>query len=334
MDNGKDSGIGVDIGTMNIVSARRVGKKVTTKRVRDAFLDLPPEHKKMLKLSNTAFVELDGHLLVVGDDALSTANLFNREARRPIAGGMIAAGELDAQQVIGLIVKRVVGEPIIKDERCCYSVPATAVDVRGSDITYHTAIMGKIVRELGFKPEPVNEALAIVYSECAKETFSGLGISYGAGMTNVCLAYNSMSALEFSLGRGGDWIDNGAGKAVGQTSAKMCTIKEAEGFDITKPKTREEEAIALFVQTLIDYTIDSIIQQFVKVKQELLVPKPIPIVVSGGTSLAGGFIEKFRERFEARRSKFPIQISDIRTAEDSMTAVATGLLVVASQSDD
>jgi hypothetical protein len=330
----EDLGIGLDLGTMNIVSARKVGKKVTTKRVRDAFIDLSPEHKKMLRLSNTAFVELDGHLLVVGDDALQTANLFNREARRPIAGGMISAGELDAQQVIGLIVKRVIGEPNVKDERCCYSVPATAIDIRGSDITYHTAIMGKIIRELGFKPEPINEALAIIYSECDKEVFSGLGISYGAGMTNVCLAYNSMSALEFSLGRGGDWIDNGAGKAVGQTAAKMCTIKEAKGFDITKPKNREEEAIALFVQTLIDYTIDSIIGQFVKVKHELLVPKPIPIVVSGGTSLAGGFIDKFKERFEAHRSKFPIQISDIRIAENGMTAVATGLLVVAGQSDD
>jgi hypothetical protein len=328
----EDCGVGLDCGTMNFVSARRSGKKVVTARVRDAFIDLPTEHKRMLKLSNTAFAELDGKLIVVGDDALNTANLLNREARRPLQGGLISAGELDAQSIIALMMKQILGEPRKDAEKCCYSVPAAAVDVRESDVTYHAAILGKIVGELGYTAEPANEALAIVFSECAQENFCGLAISYGSGMTNVCLSYNAMSALEFSLGRGGDWIDNGAAKAVGSTKAKMCAIKES-GINITAPKDRGEEAIALFVQTLIDYTIDNIIEQFVKVKSELLVPKPIPIVVSGGTSLAGGFLEKFQERFEQKRSRFPVEISGIRPAGDPMTAVATGLLVLSTMDD-
>jgi len=327
-----EHGVAVDIGTMFIVGARRIGKKVITSRIRDAFIDLPPEHRRMLKLSNTAFAEIDGRLIVVGDDALNTANLLNREIRRPLQGGLISAGELDAQTVIAIMMKQILGEPKKSGEKCCYSVPAMAVDVNGSDVTYHSAILGKILSELGFSPEPANEAIAIIYSECAAENFCGLGISYGSGMTNVCLAYNAMSALEFSLGRGGDFIDNGAAKAVGSTKAKMCALKES-GIDITSPKTREEEAIALYIQTLIDYTIDNIIQQFVKVKSELLVPKPIPIIVSGGTSLAGGFLGKFKERFEQKKEKFPIQISEIRPANDPMTAVATGLLVLSQMED-
>lgn len=325
-------GVGLDCGTMNFVSARKSGKKVTTARVRDAFIDLPSEHKRMLKISGTAFAELEGRLIVVGDDALNTANLLNREARRPLQGGLISAGELDAQSIIALMMQQILGKPVKDGEKCCYSVPAAAVDVQGSDITYHAAILGKIVGELGYTAEAVNEALAIIYSECTQENFCGLGISYGSGMTNVCLAFNAMSALEFSLGRGGDWIDNGAAKAIGSTKAKMCAVKES-GIDITAPRDRGEEAISLFVSTLIDYTIDNIIEQFVKVKSELLVPKPIPIIVSGGTSLAGGFLDKFKERFEQKRDRFPIQISEIRPAGDPMTAVATGLLVL-SQMDD
>lgn len=329
---GEDCGVGLDCGTMNFVSARKSGKKVTTARVRDAFIDLPTEHKRMLKLSNTAFAELEGRLIVVGDDALNTANLLNREARRPLQGGLISAGELDAQSIIALMMRQILGDPRKDGEKCCYSVPAAAIDVRESDVTYHSAILGKIVKELGYTAEPTNEALAIIFSECAQENFCGLGISYGSGMTNVCLAFNAMSALEFSVGRGGDWIDSGAAKAVGSTKAKMCSIKES-GVDITKPRDRNEEAIALFVSTLIDYTIDSIIEQFVKVKSELLVPKPIPIVVSGGTSLAGGFLQKFQERFEEKRSRFPVQVSEVRPAADPMTAVATGLLVLSTMDD-
>ena len=48
--------------------------------------------------------------------------------------------------------------------------------------------------------------------------------------------------MSFSVARGGDWIDSGAARAVGGTSARMCSIKES-GLDLQNPKTREEEAI-------------------------------------------------------------------------------------------
>ena len=325
-------GIAVDAGTMNFVSARQDGKQVVTKRVRNAFLDLPPENKRMLKISNTSFVELDGKLLVLGDEALETANLFNREARRPMSGGVIASGEIDAQRVLGLMMQHVLGSPIKENEKCCYSVPAAALDVVGSNVTYHSKILGKIVGELGFTPEPVNEALAVVYSECASSNFSGLAFSYGSGMTNVCLAYNAMNAMEFSVGRGGDWIDSGAAKAIGITAAKICSMKES-GVDLMNPENREAEAIAVYVESLIDYTISATINQFALKKGDIQVPKPIPIIISGGTSLAKGFLAKFTERFEKQKSQFPFQISEIRHAKDPLSAVATGLLVL-SQMDD
>lgn len=325
-------GVGLDVGTMNFVSARRTSSKVSTSRIRNAFIDLPPENKRMLKISNTSYVEIDNKLLVVGDEALETANLFNREARRPMSGGILASGEIDAQQVIGLMMKHILGDPRKPQEKCCYSVPAAAVDVMGSNITYHSKILGKILNEIGYSAEPVNEALAVIYSDGAKSNFSGLGISFGSGMTNVCLSYNAMSALEFSVARGGDWVDSGAAKAIGTTSAKICSIKES-GIDITNPSGRESEALAVYLENLIDYSISAVISQFTKSKNEISIPKPIPIIISGGTSLAKGFLEKFSERFEQYRARFPVPISEIRAAQDPMTAVATGLLVYAGMED-
>lgn len=331
--NKEEAGAGLDVGTMNFVAARRGGgKNIKTLRLRNAFLDLPPDHKRMLKLSKTSYIEYDGRLLVIGDEAISTANLFNKEARRPMSSGIISAGEIDARGVMAVIVKHLLGEPKHPKEQCCFSVPAAAVDVNESDTTYHKAVLSKILGELGYTPHAVNEALAIIYSECVQENFSGLSLSYGSGMTNVCLAYNAMSALEFSVARGGDWIDKGAARAVGTTAAKICMVKE-HGVNLSEPKNREEEAVALYVQSLIDYSIDSVISHFSKVQREILIPKPIPIVISGGTSMAGGFVQKFQERFELYRGKFPIEISEIRHAKDPMTAVASGLLLYAQMED-
>jgi actin-related protein len=55
------------------------------------------------------------------------------------------------------------------------------------------------------------------------------------------------------------------------------------------------------------------------------------LVISGGTSLAGGFLELFEERFNKRRKKFPIEVSEIRQAKDPLNAVAHGMLIQAMQ---
>lgn len=332
-DKGKAaSGVGLDVGTMNFVAARRSGQKAETKRVRDAFLDLDVSHRRMLKLGNKSFVELDGRLLVIGDEALECANLFNREARRPMAGGLLNPREVEAQQVVGLMVKEILGEPHFPQEKCCYSVPAPAIDVTGSDVTYHRRVLAKILEELGYAPEPCNEALAVVLSECMQESFCGIGVSFGSGMTNVALVFNGMSALEFSVGKGGDWVDSGAAGAVGLTKAKMTSLKES-GIDIAKPQGREQEAIAFFLDELIEHSIRGLIEQFHRAKSDILVPRPIPIVVSGGTSLAKGFLDKFRTKFDKLRAKLPLEVSEIRPAQDPMIAVATGLLLLSSMDD-
>jgi hypothetical protein len=111
----------------------------------------------------------------------------------------------------------------------------------------------------------------------------------------------------------------------------MCSIKE-RGVDLAHPKNRDEEAIALYIRALIKYVLDNIALQFKQVQANIDLPEPVPFVVSGGTSRAGGFIEIFEQEFEAIKKKgFPIEISEIRAAKDPMTAVAEGLLVLASE---
>lgn len=323
-------GAGLDIGTMNIVSARRgEDGQVRTKLIRDAFLDLEHEAKRSLKMSNVDYVEKDGALIVIGDSALTMANLFKREARRPLSRGVISAGEIDAQEILSLLTHHVLEDPVEPGEHCFFSVPAVPLDDPEQDIVYHTEIFKKIVTEHGYEAHSINEAMAIIYSQCAKETFSGLAMSFGAGMCNVALAYRAAKGLEFSLARGGDWVDTQSGRAVGRTGAQMCAIKE-RGVNLAKPKGLEQEALVVYVQALIDYCLLNIAAQFNKVRSEVELLEPIPFIISGGTSKIEGFMEVFKQQFAAIKAKgFPIEASDIRLASNPLTAVAEGLLVLA-----
>lgn len=326
-------GVGADIGTMNIVSARRGKDNVEFKRVRDAFLDLPADSKKMLRLSNVSYVERDDELLVLGDAAFDMANMFGREARRPLSAGLVSSSDVDAMGILGLLIKSVLGEPKTPKEHCYFSVPAAPVDRPGQDVIYHRGVLDQIVRECGFTPTASNEAMAIIYAETALEGFSGIALSFGSGMTNVALSMNTIEGFSYSIARGGDWIDAGAAKSIGGTQARLCAIKE-KGIDLTKPVGREQEALSFYYKNLIEYAIDQTALQFKAIEGRFSLPKPIPMVVSGGTSMAGGFLPLFMEVFDRKRKKFPITISEIRGASDPMNAVASGLLVQAMQEYD
>ena len=329
--------VGLDIGTMTIVGSWTDEDGHTkSKQVRDVFIDLDIQIKKMVRLTNVSFLANPNRadqFVVVGDSALGFVNLFNRELRRPLSKGIISPGETDAQFVLVELIKNVLGEPITTGEHCYYSVPSSPIDDPDQDIVYHTEIFRRILNDLGYTGHPENEAMAVIYSQCSNENFSGLATSFGAGMVNVALAYQTVCGLSFAVSRGGDWVGKNAAKAMGISAARMCSIKE-KGIDISKPVNREEEAIALYIRSLIKYCLENISIQFKKARSTIDLPEPIPFIISGGTSRAKGFLEVFKQEFEViKKLGFPIEISEIRNATNPMTAVAEGLLILAKQEE-
>ena len=121
---------------------------------------------------------------------------------------------------------------------------------------------------------------------------------------------------------------------VSRTAQKNPAYRQAskeKGIDLLDPQNREEEALALYYKSLIEYCIDQVAKEFIKIKDRFALPKAIPIVVSGGTSLAGNFLPFFEKVFAKKRRKFPFEISEVRQAVDPMNAVAQGLLIQAVQ---
>lgn len=325
-------GRGLDIGTMNLVSARKKGDSVQTKRMRDAFYSVDEDDKEMLNMSGTSYIEHEGSIYILGDTALQMAKVFNDEARRPLSKGLISPNESDALEILSILIENVLGEASKDGEVCYFSVPAEPLDAE-ADTVYHQSVFERILSELGYDPYPCNEAMGIVYSECADTSFTGIGLSFGSGMVNAALSFNTMSPIQFSLARGGDQIDEQAAKATGSTASNICTKKES-GIDLKNPQDREEDAIVAYYKNLINYSIENIAAEFKKEEDSVNLPDAIPIVVSGGTSMADGFLDLFKEVFAEDHEDFPIEISEIRHAQDPMTAVAEGLLVRAIQEEN
>jgi len=326
--------VGLDIGTMNIVSARTDSKgKTVTKRIRDAFVELPISAKKMLKLNKkVSYVEEDNRLLILGDEALEFASVFGKTARRPLQDGLINPSEQGSLDVLMFMIENVLGEPQRENEVCYFSIPADPIDNKDRNTVYHKGIFERIISELGYDPVASNEAEAIVFSECSDTDFNALAFSFGSGMTNICMVLNTFNCLEFSVCRGGDWIDKGVATSTGKTQGLVTSLKE-KGFDLNDPQDRIQEALSFYYKELILYGLKYVSQKFIQSANQFGLQKEIPVIVSGGTSKPKGFVEFFQKTFDKNKKRYPFKISEIRQATDPLNAVAYGLLVQATQEE-
>jgi hypothetical protein len=318
----------LDVGTMHLVCARSDTKDVRI--TRNVFLPLDTEDVQISELSDISYVEgEDGELFIIGSDAFKYANIFGQEVSRPMESGLISSKEISAIDVLTLMLRDLIGDVKGKDAYCSYSVPAEAID-QGRSVIYHKRVFGRILKSLGINHTSVNEAMAIIYSECAAEKFSGIGISFGAGMANVAVSYKGVEALSFSTARAGDWIDRQTAESIGMVANRVTSMKEkymklSGEVSIKNKKTRRVlESLFYHHEALINYTVKRIIKEFNE-KVDIEVDESIPIVVSGGTSMPEGFVELFKDVIS--EYELPFDLSEIRKAKDPLTAVANGLLI-------
>ena len=316
---------GIDIGTMNIVSARQDGSDTVFVSQRNSFveIDYSDMAERMLSRSDVLHIRKDDNVYVVGDDALNFANIFNEETRRPMKHGILSSEEKSAIPMIKLILEQVVGEPDRRNERIYFSTPADPIDSELSTL-YHQKTLESFLGDIGYDPEPINEGMAVIYSELAEHNFTGLGISFGAGMTNVCLSYYAVPVMTFSVARGGDWIDEQTATATGENVDKVTSIKEEDfRLDFTTDAGGVEGALSIYYDNLLDYVIENIVREVND--EDVEEGLDVPVVVTGGTSSPPGFEKLFEERLN--KANIPFSISGVRKADEPLYSVARGALV-------
>jgi hypothetical protein len=188
-------------------------------------------------------------------------------------------------------------------------------------------VIKRCLGSLGYSPVAINEGLAVVMSELADESFTGIGISMGGGMCNVCLAYLSVPVVTYSIQQAGDYIDFMAGMSVGESATKMKAIKERCLDLLKEPKDRIIMALHIFYEDLILTLVESLQKVLLSMDKIPKISRPIPIVLSGGTAIAAGVKEKFENA--VNNLKLPVDISGVRLAEDPLHATAKGALIKA-----
>ena len=326
--------VGVDIGTGFISCAEEEGGNIKFRKIRDAFFKLNPSKflegsanqfgENMLKNAGAHYVKVDETLYVLGDDAFKFASLFHQECLRPMSQGVLNPKQPVSSLMVSELIRAVAGRPQSDDDVLYYCVPAEPIDA-DFDVEYHKQILSGTFEELGYKDINVmTEGLAVVYSELADTQYTGIGMSFGAGMCNIVYSFMGMPVFAFSLSRGGDWIDSHAAKHTDETHNVVTSVKEKADFSLYDNTTGIQRAISIYYESLLSYVVEQFKELYEKTPKKKLpnVTMDMPIVVAGGTSLVMGFVERLKE---LTAEDFRVPISEIRHAEEPLFAVSNGL---------
>jgi len=328
---------GLDVGTSFIVMSEETKSgNISYKDFRDAFYIIKPTTPvatKMIEkgLSGKIFIkDSDGSFILLGKDAIEKAVERNDTARRPMYKGVVSAKEKDAKRILAFILQEVVQKSEQGGEKLIFCIPAQPVDQEDEDfdVGYHEDVVKTILSEIGYDAKAINEAEALCYAELENDDYTGIGISCGAGMTNVCVMLNGEPTVTFSTTKSGDWVDRMSAVATGEPDSVVQAEKEAGGFKIGETNDNPVlAAVSAYYERLIDYTTKQLSHALTGHK---LLPKfknPLTIVVAGGTSQANGYIEEFTKKIN--ENNFPLRIKEVKHASDPLHAVAKGCLIAA-----
>src|SRR6266853_1024470 len=322
-----NSALGLDVGTSRICLAQRAGEEFQYETQLNAFVKIPFSKmtEGVLKKEKVPHTVSGAEIVVHGNESDRFADLLNVETRRTMSRGVLNPAEPDSLSMIRKIVDSLL-DPTKDRQKLCFTVPAAPLGAE-ENLTYHEATIRQILIELGYEVKSINEGLAVIYSELESSNYTGIGISCGGGLCNVCLAYLSVPVLSFSIPKAGDFIDTSAASVTGERANRIRLTKEDSfhfnGFSADKV----QQVIGVYYDDMIRSLVGALKEAFARTKNLPAFNRPVPLVLSGGTALPPGF----RERFEKLlwEQDFPISVSDIRLAENPLHSTAKGALTCA-----
>ena len=320
--------IGLEIGTANIVVYMDGPSEKEAQSEANAFFTVPsmPNTRNILEGKSVRYFEKDDRLHVVGNAAEEFASILGGTTRRPMENGLVNLKEGDGIHVIEAILDPMVPEPAAKGQALWFSVPGSPVDRQEAAI-FNESIFKAYLKRRGYKPRPINEAMCVVVAELSDQHATGIGISIGGGMCNVCFSYLSIPAVTYSIQKGGDFIDQTVGCSVGESATTIKGIKERE-LDLRRtPRNNIEHGLHAAYDDLFTTLVESLARILNGSDNVPRLNQAVPLVLSGGTVLPPGS----RDRFESLLSEvdLPIRISNVAQARHPLYATAQGAYMMA-----
>ena len=330
------NGVGVDVGTSNIVITRQTEDGTfVSKFHRDMLyqLDVSDEASDLLDRSDYLYVKTDNKYYIVGEDALRLVNAIGGGTLiRPMRSGILNPELKSSSELLFFIISALVKEPIVENECLRFSIPANPID-RQLDNRFHSMVLQGFFKKLGYDAKPINEAMAIGYdcnpimkTKNEEIPLSGIMMSFGGGMINVALMFKGIEIHSFSVTSSGDQIDENVAKVTGLPISKVLKVKEQGlNLDNIDSTDRTQIALGIYYDEMLERVTKHVVDYFKDKKTDL--EGEVQIIVAGGTSLPDGFTNRVKAAFDKHEKDVPFKVYEVKRSSTPFYSVVQGACI-------
>jgi hypothetical protein len=90
---------------------------------------------------------------------------------------------------------------------------------------------------------------------------------------------------------------------------------------------RVRNALTVYYGEMIEHLVETLRGEIASTQRLPKMDQSIPLVLSGGTVLPKGFLERFQQAL--RNVDFPLRLSEVRVSGDALNSTARGALMAA-----
>ncbi len=332
--------IALDFGQYQIRSLRRKDKTLVSRHVRAVYsvLSDSPERRKMLEKVNIPYAVSERELLIIGDAAAEYSQMFQVPCVPLFPNGQVPTDDPPARQILGAVVDSLLPEPSEKNEKCGMTIPSSSASKSVGVIDDTTRFLFQLVQLRGYEPVIVSAGMAVVLAELVGNSFTGIGMSIGAGSCDVSLAHHGVEIARCTVPRGGDWIDeqmahqwkNYSWDVTGNQYLDTDNVSRwKQGFkgSVMEPNNVQEQLLSNLYSELLVHVIQEVSTALSSERRVQNSPSPLSLVCSGGMTRITGF-EKLLQN-QLLKTPLPVDIDDVRISTRSNHTIARGCLIQA-----
>ena len=326
--------VAIDLGTSCFRSLREIDGKLMARRCPAVYLavdDAPAEHR-LLDQAAIPYLSCDEGLIVVGEPALELAQIVKRPCIPLLPHGQLPQQDPLTRQVIAAVIETLL--PPGSGTECATILPTacgTAAALLDQQMFFE-----RLLRLRGYRPQVVSAGGAGILAGLGTSAFTGLSIAWGASGAMISIGHRGHIIGETTSALGGDWIDEHFARQSEQflwdadgnqylDRQSVAQWKKQAAPSILNPQNRNEGLLTDLYREMLRDTLTQGVKLCQKTPWAATLPKPLPLVCTGGPTRINGFPILLRHLLQAVR--FPLEIAEIRTLGEDEFATARGSLI-------
>lgn len=304
--------IGIDLGSHQFRSIRYADDRLIARSCSAVFTTLTdtPAHRRLLQQSSTRFATCSDHLLVLGDAAREWSAMLNLPLLPLLRSGRVPTSDPISRQVLTLMIDALLPSPKESRAICCLTVPGGCHNERVEN--RDAEFFQQLVSLRGYRPQMITATQALVLAELHQAAFTGIAITFGH------------ATCEFGIVH------------CGREIVRCVVMNGLEGFegapafgDLLTPQdsTHASAAIERGYSRFFSEVVTEARTQFERDGTLATLPQPLPVICTGGITVAPSFLPMLQRIWS--ESGWPVSTLPIRSAADTVFAVARGCLIQA-----